>query len=537
MMHALFALLSLPQIVTANPAIPLSQQLLDVLPTTEEFSMEVSAIKQQINRTSRIIDFQEPLMAVATKSSLRAQAVCQVVQALLPKQVTVPNSADYRLEKDFNWSQTCWLPAACFIRPSNAVQVAITLKLVTVLGSRFAVRGGGHNPNAGFASVDGSGVLLDLRNLDTLSLGNDSIIQVGPGKTWEEIYAYGESKGVSVIGGRHGTVGVSGYLLGGGLAFFPGLYGIAVDSVQNFQIVTGDSKIINANSKENRDLFRALKGGGANFGIVTRFDIEVHPLIEAQYTINVYNASDYDGLLNATANLQNAMESDNKIGFFVNVNRNTMTVGLLYAEHTAQLPGVFDEFMSRDSLLVSFVPTTNGTVGDLVPELTTVGSTTLPASRALSAVSSKVDYGLYLDAQEKFMELAGDPSIAPTANLSYTIQAVPSWMVREGQARGGNSLGLQNVAQTWWACLIEWYDMSETSSAQQKVAALGQNIATLAETRGNFLPYQFMNDAGFGQKVLESYGEENMAALQSVAARYDPNLTFQRLQNGGFLLQ
>lgn len=107
--------------------------------------------------------------------------------------------------------------------------------------------------------------------------------------------------------------------------------------------------------------------------------MEVYDLIKMQYTVNAYHASDYANLLNATVNVQKAMEFDNKIGFFLNVHPTVIIAGLLYAEHTAQPPKAFTEFFNAESLITSIVPTTNGTVQTIVPELDTVGQDVGPA--------------------------------------------------------------------------------------------------------------------------------------------------------------
>jgi FAD/FMN-containing dehydrogenase len=112
-------------------------------------------------------------------------------------------------------SQTCWLPAACFIQLRSTAEVAAALTVIRKYHVKYAVRSGGHNPNAGFGSIDGSGVLLDLHGLDTLQLDKDGILHAGPGNTWGEVYDFLDPHGLSAIGGRHYTVGLPGFLLGG----------------------------------------------------------------------------------------------------------------------------------------------------------------------------------------------------------------------------------------------------------------------------------------------------------------------------------
>jgi FAD/FMN-containing dehydrogenase len=117
------------------------------------------------------------------------------------------------------------------------------------------------------------------------------------------------------------------------------------------KIVLADSTIIHANAESHPDLYRALKGGGSNFGIVTRFDLATHPLINIQYTINIYNPSDYANIIDATAYVQKAMEMDPKIGLFTNFNNEFVAVGLLYADTPAERPKAFETFFKLESLM------------------------------------------------------------------------------------------------------------------------------------------------------------------------------------------
>ena len=116
----------------------------------------------------------------------------------------------------FSRSETCWLPAACIVTPESTADVAVALKIATVLGSKFAVRSGGHNPNSGYASIDGSGVLFDMAKLNILKISADQkTVSVGPGNRWANVYGYLDPYGLSAIGGRSPDVGVAGLLLGG----------------------------------------------------------------------------------------------------------------------------------------------------------------------------------------------------------------------------------------------------------------------------------------------------------------------------------
>lgn len=99
---------------------------------------------------------------------------------------------------------------------------------------------------------------------------------------------------------------------------------------------------------------------------MTRFDLETHPLINIQYTINLYNPEDYIELIKATVAVQEAMENDNKLGLFTNFNQGFVAVGLLYGDTPAEwrVPA-FEPFYNLTSLMTTAVPVTNGTLNSL----------------------------------------------------------------------------------------------------------------------------------------------------------------------------
>lgn len=138
-------------------------------------------------------------------------------------------------------------------------------------------------PIKGAASTD-QGVLIVMTRLTSMLLSPDqSVASIEPGLTWGDVYDWLGPCKLFVVGGRYAPVGVPGLLLGGGMSHYSGVYGWAANQIVNYEIVTADSKIIQANQTSNTDLFWALKGGSNNFGIVTRFDLRTfdEPLVFA----------------------------------------------------------------------------------------------------------------------------------------------------------------------------------------------------------------------------------------------------------------
>jgi hypothetical protein len=298
--------------------------------------------------------------------------------------------------------------------------------------------------------------------------------------------------------------------------------------------VLADGTIVEANAKQNNDLYTALKGGGSNLGIVTRFDLKTYPLIKAQYKINIYRSDDHVAINKATIETQKVMESDRNVGLFTNFNMNFVAVGLMYAgEHKAETD-VFASFNSLDSLMSTANSTTDGTFLSLAETLGQAhGDNAM--KRAVASVTTKFSQKLYDEVHLKWTEAV--KKLPEGGLLYYTIQPVGTSAVQIGQERGGNILGLKNVPQCWWVFTCEWpQDCSEDALAETLLNDLALSAQQLARDEGLYLDYLCMSFASASQKVTRGYGRDCAERLNQAAKKYDPERVFQTLQNGGFLL-
>lgn len=135
------------------------------------------------------------------------------------------------------------------------------------------------------------------------------LASIEPGGRWGDVYRNLLDKhNITVTGGRDGDVGVGGYLLGGGNSYYTGRNGFGCDTVVNYEIVLADGQIINANGRENSDLWKALKGGGLNFGIVTRFDVEATKEVDLAFGQRILTADHRDEVIDAVVEFTDASE-------------------------------------------------------------------------------------------------------------------------------------------------------------------------------------------------------------------------------------
>lgn len=195
--------------------------------------------------------------------------------------VHLPSSPNYQALVEGSWTLETQRSPWCFVQPSCTGEVSETLKALGSAGQgagdwHIAIRSGGHGSDEQNSITNG--VIIDLTQLNATNYNAETnVASIGTGSRWGATYAALEEHGVSVTGGRQSIVGVGGLLLGGGVGWHTPRRGFGCDRVVNYEVVLASGKVISANASAHSDLWRALKGGSCNFGIVTRFDIEAFP--------------------------------------------------------------------------------------------------------------------------------------------------------------------------------------------------------------------------------------------------------------------
>jgi FAD/FMN-containing dehydrogenase len=163
------------------------------------------------------------------------------------------------------------------VRCADAGDVATAVDFARDHGLRVAVRGGGHNL-AGSAVCD-DGLVIDLSAMKRIEVDADRrIARAQAGLNLGEFDAATQAFGLATTMGVNGDTGISGLTLGGGFGKLGRKYGLACDNLLAAEVVTADGALVTANASENPDLFWGLRGGGGNFGVVTRFEYRLHPV-------------------------------------------------------------------------------------------------------------------------------------------------------------------------------------------------------------------------------------------------------------------
>lgn len=173
------------------------------------------------------------------------------------------------------WNGMVSREPACVVQPSSAREVVAAIRYVRDNGLLCSIRGGGHNI-AGTSVAEG-GLMLDMSRMrDVVVDPHSNLAMVGPGCLLKDVDRATQEHGLATVLGFVSEVGVSGLTLGGGLGYLTRRFGWTADNLEEVEIATADGEIRVANRKANADLFWAVRGGGGNFGVVTRFTFRLH---------------------------------------------------------------------------------------------------------------------------------------------------------------------------------------------------------------------------------------------------------------------
>ncbi|KAK7043896.1 hypothetical protein VNI00_008062 [Paramarasmius palmivorus] len=455
------------------------------------------------------------------------QAACSSLVSLLGSElVQTQSGSDFQesVESPLNLVNNALIPA-CVIYPTNTSHVSTAMSAIYKAKSRYAVLAGGHSAMKGWNAVAG-GVLIDFRDMKqaTYDAAKDSIT-LEPGMRWGETVAALAPQGVAPVGGRAAHVG-SGFLLGGGISFLSPARGWGADNYRELDVVLVNGTVVTANANNQyKDLFKALKGGGNRFGIITRYEVDAYHSGTQDDKRWVggfiqYPESSIEAVLKATARFSRNVKDPNATIFVTLVEAVAdsgditpiMQVNLFY--QGKELPkSVFGELQSIPSTNTSINPMSYADiVANTFPTQDDHGSTFIYGSSALTGT----DENAFLNVYKTNLQFTKDNK-GQLNNTALTFTPIPDSQILYGRQRGGNAIdapvtggyAVIQMAQTLRPGIVE----VPKSILDAKKKLLSQN----KPSKG--LPL-FLNECDANQNIFETYGQYDF--LKKTYKKYDP---------------
>ncbi|KAI0012284.1 FAD-binding domain-containing protein [Xylariaceae sp. FL0662B] len=470
-------------------------------------------------------------------SSVAQTAIANLKEAGLGDVLYVPGQRLYEEREASYWSLTPRLAPWTIVQPRSTEEVAKALKaLVNTPGCKFAIHSGGHMSWVGANNIE-EGVTIDLGLMSKTTYNPETkLASLQPGGRWTQVYSDVEKHGVMVAGGREGLVGVGGLLIGGGLTFYTCRVGWACDQIVNYEIVLADGKVVEANNTTNSDLFRALKGGHNNFGIVTRFDMIT---FEAK---NIWDGS----IVHSKAATEQIVEA------FVDFTEN------LTAQPDNHILAMWAYMPQAEEHFINMVLTNLDGVENpksLQKFLAIPGHQNLKTKTVAHKLaeflkpSGKHDFWLTLtfkldsrvvqkaaDAFEDLVETLRKSIPDSNFDLTMILQPLLASWTQHSIARGGNMLGLERIPGDCvivvGAVEVDTPELMEIASPAFK--AMFDEIESCARSVDKTVDFRYLNYCDGSQDPFRTYGEENIRKMKEVSAKYDPTGVFQERVPGGF---
>ena len=184
---------------------------------------------------------------------------------------------------------------AVILRPTDATEVAASIRHAADNGLELAIRSGGHNA-LGYGNSDG-GVVLDLSRLDGIEVLDCGRVRIGGGATWGSAATKLAEHGLAITSGDTISVGVGGLTQAGGIGWMVRKYGLTIDNVLAAEVVTASGEVVQADSETNPELFWGLRGGAGNFGVVTSFEYQAQRVSTVHFGVITYTLADVSQLL------------------------------------------------------------------------------------------------------------------------------------------------------------------------------------------------------------------------------------------------
>ncbi|KAJ3485105.1 hypothetical protein NLG97_g6891 [Lecanicillium saksenae] len=486
------------------------------------------------------------LLATAAQAAPSTGECCRSMAEVLPSIYHGPSAADYNELVTARWSITAMQHPGCVMTPSSAKDMSIIVKFLTTMQCKFAVKSGGHNPNPGFNNID-KGVSIDLRSLNSTSLAHDrSYVSLGTGLSWGHAYAAFEKDKIAFTGGICEDVGVGGLSVGGGQSLFQAGKGWVVDNIISYEVVLASGEIVNANQKNNSDLYKALKGGSTNFGIVTKVDLAAFDfdgmwggqMLLALEGPQAGHEQMIETITNTTVDFvaDNHSDTDSGIQIVATYLRNGTQVVDIAFSNTANIanPPALQSFLKLPNQLRN--TNRHASLAELAHE------TSLAIPRGFRYVTASVtisnDKATMLDFWKAIDKVYNGLEVKNQIDWLVSIVPQPKLQETYAKARGGNVLGLQDVDEDQLVLWLvsRWNDESLDKAMENARQQFVDAAVSVAKAHNTYYPFIYLNYASPDQDPLCGYGAENVAFMKKVAKKYDPTGAFQRLQPGGFKL-
>ncbi|MGQ0607188.1 MAG: FAD-binding oxidoreductase [Chloroflexota bacterium] len=434
---------------------------------------------------------------------------------------TLVRPDDAAFEEDrLIWNAAAQGTPLAIVRAADSGDVATAIDFARSNDIEIAVRSGGHSL-AGYSSGDGV-LVIDTRDLRGLHIDPDRrLAWAGAGLTAGEYTAAAAAHGLATPFGDTGSVGIAGLTLGGGIGWLARKHGLAIDALVEAEVVTADGVLVTTSETQHPDLFWAIRGGGGNFGIVTRFTYRLYP-VEQILGGALFLPPTRDVLRSLVPIAASAPEELTTIGFLMPI---------------PPVPFVADEHHGRLSLVLMFVYAGDPDAGHAAIAPFRVVAT--PFGEAAIPMPYPGIYEFTAEGATRhpnttrsvFMDVLDDGSV--DAIVDALADAPPMSMVQIrvfGGAMGRVSSDATAFAHRDASVMVSIMSGFMEPEMAEAATAWNRSLFAALEPKATGVYANFLEDEG-DERVRVAYPGDTYERLASIKRRYDPANIFHRNQN------
>jgi FAD/FMN-containing dehydrogenase len=410
------------------------------------------------------------------------------------------------------------------VRASGTADVIAAVNFAREHALTLSVKGGGHNV-AGLAVNDG-GLVIDLSAMRGVYVDPAArVAHVQGGATWAELDRETQVFGLATPGGVVSTTGVAGLTLHGGMGHLRGKHGLSIDNRRSVQIVTADGQLLTASADEHPDLFWVVRGAGSNFGVVTSFEFELHPVGPTVFLCAaIYALEDGPGVLRRWRDvIADAPDELTSLAVFCSVQ-----------------PGFPEELVGRPIVIVAAVYAGPVEEGERVTApLRMLGTPLLDLSgpEAFTHVQSAFDpffpKGSHYYWKSTYLPALNDEVLDALCELAAARPSPRTTLDIWPQQGAAARVSADATAFGERRPFLVAFESSWNDAAANEANIAWARAAHASMQRFNAAGV-YLNLPGFGEEredlVRAAYGA-NYARLQQLKRRYDPDNLFHMNQN------
>ncbi|MEV7693574.1 LLM class flavin-dependent oxidoreductase [Microbacterium sp. NPDC089189] len=368
----------------------------------------------------------------------------------------------------------------------------------------LAVRSGGHGISG--RSTNDGGIVIDLRRLDEIEILDEErrLVRIGPGARWMQVATTLGEHGWALSSGDYGGVGVGGLATAGGIGFLAREHGLTIDHLRAAEVVLADGSLVRTDSETRPDLFWAIRGAGANMGIVTAFEFEVDEIGEVGWAQLAFQVDDLAAFMEGYGRIVEASPRDLTIFLLTGGRRPGRPL-------LVQLYGVVDS-PDPDTIIARLQP-----FAELAP---VVQQSVQLVSYA--QVMSNADLGPQHGAGEPYSRSALvdhiTPAFAEAAARLVESGAAPFFQFR---AVGGAVSDVADDA-TAYAHRSANFSVVGLGADTDRLDAAWQTLDD--HTAGMYLSF---DSTLRPERIAEAFPPATLARLRAIKAKYDPQSVFR----------